>query len=96
MINYDQDFYGWMQEQATLLRAGWLNVLDINNLIEELDLKVLRDNPVLKPGLDRYKIDAFQLAATKASQERGLDEAVFPASCTWELSDVIQQDFYPE
>jgi hypothetical protein len=142
MINYDQDFYGWTQEQAALLRAGCLHELDIANLIEEVEamgrsekrelenrlvvlllhllkwkyqvnrrcrrwqltiktqridfLKVLRDNPGLKPTLDQCLIDAYQLATIKASQETGFDEAIFPASCPWELSDAIKQDFYPD
>ena len=37
MINYEQDFYSWTQEQAALLRAGRLNDLDIENLIEEIE-----------------------------------------------------------
>lgn len=37
MSNYDQDFYGWTQEQAALLKAGRLNDLDIDNLIEEVE-----------------------------------------------------------
>jgi len=37
MINYEQDFYGWTQEQAALLKAGRLNDLDITNLIEEIE-----------------------------------------------------------
>lgn len=37
MINYEQDFYGWTQEQAALLRAGQLSALDITNLIEEIE-----------------------------------------------------------
>jgi hypothetical protein len=37
MINYEQDFYGWTQEQAGLLRAGRLTDLDIGNLIEEVE-----------------------------------------------------------
>ncbi len=37
MINYDQDFYGWTQEQAALLKAGRLTDLDITNLIEEVE-----------------------------------------------------------
>ena len=37
MINYHQDFYGWTQEQAALLRAGRLSDLDIENLIEEVE-----------------------------------------------------------
>jgi hypothetical protein len=37
MINYEQDFYGWTQEQSALLRAGRLTDLDIENLIEEVE-----------------------------------------------------------
>jgi hypothetical protein len=37
MINYNNDFYGWTQEQAALLRAGRLTDLDIENLIEEIE-----------------------------------------------------------
>jgi len=37
MINYEQDFYGWTQEQAALLKAGRLNDLDITNLTEEIE-----------------------------------------------------------
>ena len=142
MINYDQDFYGWTQEQAALLRTGRLNDLDVANLIEEIEamgrsekrelesrltvllvhllkwtyqsnrrcrswqltiktqridfLKVLRDNPGLKPGLDQCMADAYQLATIKASQETGLDEAIFSPVCPWELSDAIKQDFYPD
>ncbi len=142
MINYEQDFYGWTQEQAALLKAGRLNDLDIANLIEEVEamgrsekrelesrltvllvhllkwkyqsnrrcrswqltiktqridfLKVLRDNPGLKTGLEQSMVDAYQLATIKASQETGLDEAIFPSVCPWDLSDTIKQDFYPD
>ena len=34
---YDQDFYGWTQHQAKLLRSGQLRELDIENLIEEIE-----------------------------------------------------------
>ncbi len=34
---YDQDFYGWTQRQVELLRAGQLEELDIENLIEEIE-----------------------------------------------------------
>lgn len=37
MINYDQDFYGWTQEQAALLKCGQLTALDITNLVEEIE-----------------------------------------------------------
>jgi hypothetical protein len=37
MINYQSDFYSWTQEQAALLKAGRLQELDIENLIEEIE-----------------------------------------------------------
>lgn len=37
MINYDTDYYGWVTEQAGLLRAGQLQNSDLENIIEELE-----------------------------------------------------------
>lgn len=36
-VAYDADFYGWTQEQASLLRAGQLAELDVEHLIEEIE-----------------------------------------------------------
>ncbi|EGY29486.1 hypothetical protein Rin_00005370 [Candidatus Regiella insecticola 5.15] len=35
--HYNNDFYGWTQEQANFLRAGNLNQLDTQNLLEEIE-----------------------------------------------------------
>lgn len=142
MIDYEQDFYGWTQEQVALLRAGRLADLDIENLIEEVEtmgrserralegsltvllvhllkwqyqpvrrgrsweltiktqrinfMKILRDNPGLKPRLEQCMTDAYQIATIKAAQETGLDENVFPVTCPWSLTEATQQDFYPQ
>lgn len=142
MINYEQDFYGWTQEQASFLRAGRFSDLDISNLIEEVEtmgrsekralesrltvllvhllkwkyqpvrrgrsweltikaqridfLKILKDNPGLKPHLEQCLIDAYQLASIKASQETGIDEAIFPELCPWDLFDIVNQNFFPD
>jgi Domain of unknown function DUF29 len=34
---YSTDFYAWTQEQATLLRQGNLDNIDVTNLIEEIE-----------------------------------------------------------
>lgn len=34
---YDDDFYGWSQEQANLLRTKRFNELDAENLLEEIE-----------------------------------------------------------
>jgi hypothetical protein len=36
-VKYEQDFYGWTQEQARLLREGWFSELDVANVIEEIE-----------------------------------------------------------
>jgi hypothetical protein len=36
-IACDADFYGWANEQATLLREGRLNEADIENIAEEIE-----------------------------------------------------------
>jgi hypothetical protein len=37
MIRYETDYAGWAGEQATLLRAGALDRLDLEHLVEELE-----------------------------------------------------------
>ena len=34
---YDQDFYAWANEQASLLRAGKLSAADIDHIAEEIE-----------------------------------------------------------
>lgn len=34
---YDTDFYGWIQEQAALIKAGRLDAVDLKNLLEEVE-----------------------------------------------------------
>jgi hypothetical protein len=34
---YETDFYGWTQQQATLLKNGQFNLADFTNIIEEIE-----------------------------------------------------------
>jgi hypothetical protein len=34
---YESDFYGWIQQQAALLKTGQFNALDLANIIEEIE-----------------------------------------------------------
>ncbi|MFG3817961.1 DUF29 domain-containing protein [Limnothrix redekei] len=36
-ITYDSDYYGWVQQQAELLRSGQFDQLDLENLLEEVE-----------------------------------------------------------
>ena len=37
MIDYNTDYYGWTLEQAELLKAGDLQHIDLENIIEEIE-----------------------------------------------------------
>ena len=36
-VTYDSDYYGWVQQQAELLRSGQFDQLDLENLLEEVE-----------------------------------------------------------
>jgi hypothetical protein len=36
-VTYESDFYGWIQQQAGLLKNGQFNALDLANIIEEIE-----------------------------------------------------------
>jgi hypothetical protein len=141
MIDYRADFYSWTQEQAALLKAGRLQELDIENLIEEIETmgrsekrelesrlavllvhlikwqyqpvrrgrswqlsideqrlqfsKVLSDNPGLKSQLDPIITDAYALAIIRSSKETALEKSIFPASCPWDITQILDEGFYP-
>lgn len=48
---YDTDFYAWTQEQTNLLNKGYLNKIDVEHLIEELNLMGAREKSELKNRL---------------------------------------------
>jgi hypothetical protein len=49
---YDEDFYAWTQEQATLLRSGQFSRVDIENVAEELESMGRRDKRELDSRLE--------------------------------------------
>jgi hypothetical protein len=51
MTHYDQDFYGWTQEQSQLLRAGRYHEVDFEHLIEEIESMGARERRELKSRL---------------------------------------------
>jgi hypothetical protein len=48
---YDEDFYGWANQQAAFLRAGRLNLVDIDNICEELETLARREKRELTEAL---------------------------------------------
>lgn len=50
---YEQDFYGWTQEQASLLRSGRLHEADLAHLIEEIEAMGRSERRALESALGR-------------------------------------------
>ena len=50
---YDEDFYAWTQQQATLLRKGAVQDLDLANLAEEIESLGKSQQHVLESRLEK-------------------------------------------
>lgn len=57
--------------------------------------ETLFENPSLKPQIDTILKKAYAKSIVKASQETALDEQNFPGSCPWTLSQILDDNFYP-
>jgi hypothetical protein len=51
--------------------------------------RLLGDNPSLRPELPTLMADAYIDAVLMAIAETGLDEATFPATCSFELEQIM-------
>ena len=56
----------------------------------------LRRNPGLRPGLPTFLTDAYSDARKRAMDETDLALATFPEACLWPLTQVLDEDFWPE
>ena len=52
-IAYDSDYYGWVQQQAELLRSGQFDQLDLENLLEEFESLGRSEKRALVSQLER-------------------------------------------
>ncbi|WOD41107.1 DUF29 domain-containing protein [Nodosilinea sp. E11] len=138
---YESDFYAWVQQQASFLRAQQWHHIDLPNLIEEIEslgkqqrqelrsrlsvllahllnwhfqpqhrsrswlatlrvqrrdiLRLLNENPSLKPDLEEALTEAYANSRDLAMGETNLPEATFPLHCPYCLADIFAEDFYP-
>lgn len=58
--------------------------------------KTLKDNPGLKPVVDELLKDAYKLAVIKAAKETYMSKNTFPENCPWELTQLMDEMFYPD
>jgi hypothetical protein len=71
---------------------SWLATLRIQR---RDTLRLLKDNPSLKPDLDDALKEAYENARDLAMAETDLSEQAFPLSCSYNLTEVLDDRFYP-
>ncbi|NJL01828.1 MAG: DUF29 domain-containing protein [Spirulinaceae cyanobacterium SM2_1_0] len=78
--------------QAARRSRSWLATLRVQRL-DIADL--LADNPSLQPDLDTALERAYRRAVALAAGETDLPASTFPTECGYNLSDILDRDFYP-
>jgi hypothetical protein len=58
-------------------------------------LRLLKDNPSLKPYLDEALEEAYENARDLAMGETNLPEQTFPLSCLYTVTEIFDDRFYP-
>jgi hypothetical protein len=59
-------------------------------------IKILRDNPSLKPEIEACLLDTYPFSVIQAVKETGIDEKVFPTVCEWNIEQVLNIEFFPD
>jgi hypothetical protein len=71
---------------------SWLATLRIQR---RDTLRLLKENPSLKPYLDEALQEAYENAKDLAMGETDLPEKTFPPNCPYSLSEILGDRFYP-
>jgi len=59
-------------------------------------LRLIKENPSLKPYLAEAVLEAYDNARDLAMGETDLPEETFPQHCQYGPQEILSQDFYPE
>jgi hypothetical protein len=58
-------------------------------------LRLLKDNPSLKPYLEDALAEAYENGRDLAMGETDLPEQTFPKTCPYSLTEILEESFYP-
>lgn len=71
---------------------SWLATLRIQR---RDTVRLLKDNPSLKPYLDDALEEAYENAKDLAMGETDLPKQIFPLNCPYNLTEILEDCFYP-
>lgn len=78
--------------QSERRSRSWLATIRVQR---RESLKLLRDNPSLKPYLDEALQEAYENGRDLASGETNLPFSTFPQECPYTLEEIFSEVFYP-
>jgi hypothetical protein len=80
------------QYQPNRRSRSWLATIRIQR---RDTLRLLQENPSLKPALDEIVNDAYANGRDLAIAETDLPEQHFPPECPYSLPEILEETFYP-
>jgi len=82
----------WRYQPHRRRRSWQLSCL---NARDEIDRRLQR-NPGLRHQVPQLMAGIYPRARRLASDETGLPRATFPETCPWSVTQVLDEDFWPE
>src|SRR5216683_2586508 len=97
-INIDNDFQGWLLDQAAALRDRRYPSLDLEHLAEDRDRvnDLLRDSGTLRAEFETLKIEGYGRARKRAGLAIEPNQApIGPEQCPWSAEQILNDEFFP-
>jgi hypothetical protein len=78
--------------QSSMRSRSWLATIRVQR---RDTLRLLKDNPSLKPYLEDALAEAYENGRDLAMGETDLPEQTFPVECPYSLTEILDNSFYP-
>jgi hypothetical protein len=78
--------------QSSMRSRSWLATIRVQR---RDTLRLLKDNPSLKPYLEDALPEAYENGRDLAMGETNLAEQTFPQQCPYSLTEILDNSFYP-
>lgn len=78
--------------QSSMRSRSWLATIRVQR---RDTLRLLKDNPSLKPYLEDALAEAYESGRDLAMGETDLPEQTFPKKCPYSLTEILGDRFYP-
>jgi hypothetical protein len=81
----------WRHQPGRRTRSWTLTILEQRRRVQD----VREENPGLKTVEAAILASAYRVAVPRAARQTGIDLTVFPATCPWGWTEILDEDFLP-